>query len=123
MKVGLRLQIEKIETKLRRYQRDNEYLHDMNTKLEVMIKLHKIQEKFKEQKKFDQKNHIEKLSTQIEKLKDESDFNQRIKNQDTRKEIGDYEAQIIRLNKIVNDKDEELTQIQNKLEDQESEIG
>ena len=42
-----------------------------------MIKLLKMQKELKEQKIYDQKNHIEKLSTQIEKLKDESDFNQR----------------------------------------------
>ena len=42
------------------------------------------------------------------------------KNQDIRKEIGDYKAEIIRLNKIVNDKNEELTHIRQKLEDQES---
>ena len=65
-----------------------------------------MQKERKEQKISDQKNHIEKMSAQIEKLKDESDLNQRIKNQDTRKEIGDYEAEIIRLNKIVNDKNE-----------------
>ena len=41
------------------------------------------------------------------------------KNQDIKKEISDYEAKIIRLNKIINDKDEELTHIQQKLEDQE----
>ena len=74
--------------------------------MEVLIELHELQEKFKEQKNSDQKNHIEKLSTQIEKLKDGSDFNERQKNQDIRKEISDYEAEIICLNKIVNDKDE-----------------
>ena len=71
-----------------------------------MIKLHKMQIELKEQKNSNQKNHIEQLSAQIEKLKDESDFNQRLKNQDINKEISDYEAEIIRLNKIVNDKDE-----------------
>ena len=44
------------------------------------------------------------------------------KNQDIKKEIIYYEAEIIRLNKIVNDKDEELTHILQKLEDQESEV-
>ena len=53
----------------------------------------------KEQEISDQKNHIEKLSAQIEKLKDENDFNQRLKNQDIKKEINDYEAEIKRLNK------------------------
>ena len=62
------------------------------------------------------------MSTQIEKLKDENDFNQRLKNQDIKKEINDYEAEIKRLNKIVSDKDEELTQIRHKLENQESVI-
>ena len=58
-----------------------------------------MQKEFKEQKISDQKNHIEKLSAQIEKLKDENDFNQRLKNQDIKKEINDYEAEIKRLNK------------------------
>ena len=92
MEVGLQLQIEELETKLRCYRRDNEDLRDMNTKSEVMIKLHEIQERFKEQKNSDQKNHIEKLSAQIEELKDESDFIQRLKSQDIKKEIKDYEA-------------------------------
>jgi len=70
-----------------------------------------MQKELKEQKKFDQKNHIEKLFAQIEKLKAENDFNQRLKNQDIKKEINDYEAEIKRLNKIISDKDEELTQI------------
>ena len=51
-----------------------------------------MQKELKEQKISDQKNHIEKLSAQIEKLKDENDFNQRLKNQDIKKEINDYEA-------------------------------
>ena len=120
MESGLRLQIEKLEAKLKRYQRDNEELWDINTKSEMLIKLHKVQKERKEQIISDQNNHIEKLSAQIKKLKDENDFNQRQKNQDIKKEIIDYEAEIIRLNKIVNDKDEELTHIQQKLEDQES---
>ena len=78
--------------------------------------------KSKEKKNSDQKNHIEKLSAQIEKLKDENDFTERLKNQDIKKEINDYEAEIKRLNKIVSDKDEELTQIRHKLENQESVI-
>ena len=68
-----------------------------------------MQKQLKEQKNSDQKNHIEKLFAQIEELKDENNFNQRLKNQDIKKEINDYEAEIKRLNKI--DKDEELTQI------------
>ena len=75
-----------------------------------------MQKELKEQKKFDQKNNIEELSIQIEKLKSKNDFNRRLKNQDIKKEINDYEAEIKRLNKIVSDKDEELTQIRHKLE-------
>ena len=62
------------------------------------------------------------MYAQIEKLKDKNDFNQRLKNQDIKKEINDYEAEIKWLNKIVSDKDEELTQIRHKLENQESVI-
>ena len=86
----------------------------------MLIKLHKMQKERKEQIIFDQNNHIEKLSAQIKKLKDESDFNQRRTNQDIEKEISDYEVETIRLNKIVNNKDEELTHIRQKLTDQES---
>ena len=60
------------------------------------------------------------MSAQIKELKDENDFNQRLKNQDIKKEISDYEAEIIRLNKIINDKDEELVHIRQRLTDQES---
>ena len=42
MEVGLRLQIEKLEDKLKCYRKDNEQLRHMNTKSEVMIKLHEI---------------------------------------------------------------------------------
>ena len=86
----------------------------------MMIKLHKMQKESKEQIISDQNNHIEKLSGQIKKLKDESDFNQKLTNQDIKKEISDYEAETICLNKIVNNKDEELTHIRHKLTDQES---
>ena len=48
-----------------------------------------MQKEIKEQKISDQKNHIEKLSAQIEKLKSKNDFNQRLKNQDIKKEIND----------------------------------
>ena len=92
MEVSLQLQVEKIEGKLRHYRRDNEYLHDMDTKYKVMIKLHHIQERFNEQKVPYLKNHIEKLFVKIEELKYESDFNERLKNQDINKEINDYEA-------------------------------
>ena len=85
MESDLRLQIEKLEANLQHYRRDNEELREMNRKSEEMIKLLKMQKELKEQKIYDQKNHIEKLSTQIEKLKDESDFNHRQKNQDIRK--------------------------------------
>ena len=63
------------------------------------------------------------MFAQIEKLKNENDFNQRLKNQDIKQEINDYEAKIIRLNKIVNDKHEKLTHIRQKLEDQESTVN
>ena len=43
MEACLQLQIEKLEAKLRRYQRDNKELHEMNERLEMMIKLHEIQ--------------------------------------------------------------------------------
>ena len=109
MEVGLRLQIEKLEAKLKCYQRDNEDLCDMNKNLEVIIEIHKIEETYKEKNISNRKNHIQKLSVQIEELKDENDFNQRLKNQDIKKEINDYEVEIIRLNKIIGDKDEELT--------------
>ena len=79
MEFGLQLQIEKLEAKLKRYQRDREELREINTKSEMLIKLHKMQKERKEQKNFDQNNHIEKLSAQIKKLKDENDFNQRQK--------------------------------------------
>ena len=74
-----------------------------------MDKVHDIQERFKEHKISDQENHIKELSVQIKELKGEHDFNQRLKNQDIKKEIKDYKAKIIHLNKIVNDMDEELT--------------
>ena len=50
MKTGLRLQIEKLEAKLKCYRRDNEELREMNTKSEVMIKLLKMQKELKEKK-------------------------------------------------------------------------
>ena len=46
-------------------------------KLELLIKLHKMQKEHKEHKISNQKNHIENLSAQIEKLKDESEFDQK----------------------------------------------
>ena len=79
MESNSRLQIEKLEAKLKHYQKDNEELWDMNTKSEVLIKLHKMQKECKEQKISDQKNHIENLSSQIEKLKEESEFDQKQK--------------------------------------------
>ena len=42
------------------------------------------------------------------------------KNEDIRKEIIDYEAKIICLNKIINNRDEEPMHILQKVEDQES---
>ena len=77
MESGLRLQIEKLEAKLKPYRKENEESRDTNTNLEVIIKIHEMQKEIKEQKISDQKNHIEKLSAQIEKLKSENDFNQR----------------------------------------------
>ena len=77
MELGLQAQIEKLEAKLKCYRRDNEELRDINTKSEMLIKLHKIEKERKEQIISDQNNHIEKLLAQIKKLKDESDFNQR----------------------------------------------
>ena len=88
MESGLRLQIEKLKAKLKPHRRDNEELRDTNTNLEVIIKIHEMQKELKEQNIFDKKSHIEKLSAQIEK------FNQRLKNQDIKKEINDYEAEI-----------------------------
>ena len=119
MEVGLQAQIEKLENKLKRYRRDNEELRDINTKSKMLIKLHTKQKERKEQIISDQNSHIEKLSAQIKKLKDESDFNQKLTNQDINKEISDYEAETICLNKIVNNKDEELKHIRQKLTDQE----
>ena len=119
MEAGLRLQIEKLKAKLKRYRKDSEELQDTNTNLEVIIKIHEMQKELKEQKNFKQKNHIEKLSAQMEKLKDENDFNQILKNQDIKKEINNYEAEIKWLNKIVSDEDEELMQIRHKLGNQE----
>ena len=92
MEVGMQAQIEKLEAKLKCYRRDNEELQDINTKLEMLIKLHKMQKEHKEQIISDQNNHTEKLLAQIKKLKDESDFNQRLTNQDIKKEISDYEV-------------------------------
>ena len=85
MEVGLWLQIEKLEAKLKRYQRYNEDLRDKIKNLEVIIQIHKIEEKYKEKNISNQKNHIEKFYAQIEELKDENDFNQRLKNQNIKK--------------------------------------
>ena len=79
MEAGLQAQIEKLEAKLKRYRRDNEELQNINTKSEMLIKSHKMQKECKEQIISDQNNHIENLSAQIKKLKDENDFNQRQK--------------------------------------------
>ena len=90
MESGLQVQIEKLEAKLKHYRRENEELRHTNTKSEMLIKLHHMQKERKEQIMSDQNNHIEKLYAQIKKLKDESDFNQRLTNQDIKKEISDY---------------------------------
>ena len=50
MESSLRLQIEKLEAKLKCYRRDNEESQHLNTKSEVLIKLHKMQKESKEQK-------------------------------------------------------------------------
>ena len=44
-----------------------------------------MQKELKEQKNFDQKNHRKKLSAQIEKSKEENDFNQILRNQNIKK--------------------------------------
>ena len=44
---GLRLQIEKLEAKIKHYERDNEELRDINTKLKMLIRLHKMQKERK----------------------------------------------------------------------------
>ena len=49
---------------------------------------------------------MEKLSAKIEELKDEKDSNQRLKNQDIKKQLNKYKEEIICLSKIINDKDE-----------------
>ena len=65
MEFGLRLHIEKLEAKLKNYQRDKKYLCDRNKNLEVIIEIHKIDEKYKEKKiqtrKIIQKNYVRKL--------------------------------------------------------------
>ena len=75
MEVGLRLQIEKLEAKLKRYQRDNKDLRDRNKNLEVIIEIHKIEKKYNEKNISNMKNHIEKVFAQIEELKTENNFN------------------------------------------------
>ena len=105
MESGLQAQIEKLEAKLKQYRRENEELRDTNTKSKILIKLRQMTKERKEQIISDQNNHIEKVSAQIKKLKDESNFNQRLTNQDIKKEISDYEVETICLNKIVNNKD------------------
>ena len=96
MEAGLRLQIEKLEAKLKHYRKENEELQNKNeelrrtnTKSEILIKLNHMEKERKEQLIFYQNNHIEKLCAQIKELKDESDFNQRLKNQYIKKEIND----------------------------------
>ena len=48
MDIGLQVQIEKLEAKLKCYRRDNEELQNMNMKSEMLIKLHKMQKECKE---------------------------------------------------------------------------
>ena len=90
METSLQLQVEKLESILRCYQRHNDEVRDMNNNLEIRIKIHEIQKEFKEREIFDQKNDIEKLFAKIEELKDEKDFNQRLKNQDIKKQLNEY---------------------------------
>ena len=52
MESGLQLQIEKLEAKLKHYQRDYEELREINTKSKMLIKLHKMQKERKEQQNF-----------------------------------------------------------------------
>ena len=61
MEVGLEAQIEKLEAKLKCYQRDNEELQNMNMKSEMLIKLHKMQKERKEQKKFRREQSYRKI--------------------------------------------------------------
>ena len=42
MEASLQLQIEKLETKLQRYRRDNEDLHNINIKSKELIELHEL---------------------------------------------------------------------------------
>ena len=123
METSLQLQVEKLESILRHYKRDINELSDMNNTFEIKIKIHDIQKDFKEREISDQKNNIEKLFAKIEELKDEKDFNQRLKNQDIKKKLNEYKEVIICMKKIINDKDEELTRIRKKLKDQESEVN
>ena len=43
MESGLQAQIEKLEAKVKHYQRDNEESRDTNTNSEVIIKIHEMQ--------------------------------------------------------------------------------
>ena len=60
--------------------------------MEVIIEIHKIEKKYNEKNISNLKNHIEFFFAQIEELKNENDFNQRLKNQDIKKEIKYYKA-------------------------------
>ena len=50
MESGLRLQIEKLEAKLKCYRRDNEELQDTNTNSEVIIKIQEMQKSSRNKK-------------------------------------------------------------------------
>ena len=50
MESSLRLQIEKLEVKLKHYRRDNEELQDTNTNSEVIIKIHEMQKELRNKK-------------------------------------------------------------------------
>ena len=120
MESSLWLQIDKLESKSKRYQRDNEDLRDKNKNLEVIIEIHKIEVKYKEKNISNQKKSYRKIICTNWRIKRWKWFQSKIENQDIKKEINDYEVEKIRLNKFVNNKDEELTHIRQKLIDQES---
>ena len=62
MESGLRLQIAKLEVKLKRYRRDNEELRDTNTNSEVIIKIHGMKKEIKEQKNLRSKKFYRKIA-------------------------------------------------------------
>ena len=74
----------------------------------------------------EQENHYlkrrnERLSTQIEELMSKKYPNQNLQNQKIMKEAIENKEKIKRLNKIIKDKDDKITQIQTKVRCQEAE--